>query len=87
MHETSIVRDLLSKVELLGAQQNATRVLGMKLRLGALTQISPGHIREHFEQAAKGPIAENAHLELCLGADPGDPQALDVVLESLEIDA
>lgn len=86
MHETSLVRDLIRKVELLAAQQNAARVVGMKLRLGALTQMSPGHFREHFEQAARGTLAENARLDLLLGEDPGDPQAQDVVLESLEID-
>jgi hydrogenase nickel incorporation protein HypA/HybF len=56
------------------------------MRLGALSHISPEHLREHFLREAHGTIAEGAQLTIEVGHDPGDPRAQDVVLDSLAVE-
>ena len=85
MHEASLMKDLLHKIETIAAQQGASRVAAVIVRLGALSHISAGHFREHFEKASHGTMAENAHLEILAMTDISDPQAQDIVLESVEI--
>jgi hydrogenase nickel incorporation protein HypA/HybF len=50
----------MRKIDAIAREQGARRVVGVKVRLGALSHISPAHRREHFEAAATGTIAEAA---------------------------
>ena len=63
MHEFSLINDLMWKIDAIAREQGARRVVGVKVRLGALSHISPDHFREHFEAAATGTIAEAARLD------------------------
>ena len=63
MHEFSLITDLMRKIDVIAREQGARRVVGVKIRLGALSHISPAHFREHFEAAATGTIAEAARLD------------------------
>lgn len=86
MHETGIVRDVVRRAEAIALANGAHRVSLVRVRLGALTQISPDHFREHFIADAAGTLCAGAALEIATGHDPQDPQALDVVLESVDLE-
>jgi hydrogenase nickel incorporation protein HypA/HybF len=86
MHETGIVLDLLRKVEQAGRDAGATKVARIGIWLGALSQFSPHHFSEHFNDEARGTIAEGAELGIEASADIGDPNAQSVMIRSLELD-
>ncbi|MCB1748034.1 MAG: hydrogenase maturation nickel metallochaperone HypA [Gammaproteobacteria bacterium] len=84
MHEASLMRALMRGLLDAAAQNQATRVTAVTVRLGALSHMSPGHFREHFEQAAAGTIAAGARIETIAESDIASPTAADVVLEAFE---
>jgi hydrogenase nickel incorporation protein HypA/HybF len=86
MHEMSLIHDLMRKIKTIASDQNAARVAGVKVRIGALAHISADHFREHFEEEAKGTIAEGARLEVEMLTDENDPQAQDIILDSVEVE-
>jgi hydrogenase nickel incorporation protein HypA/HybF len=85
MHERSLLTDLLRKIESVARENDVARVLKVKVKLGALSHICPGHFREHFEAASPGTVAEGAALELEVLDDIRDPHAQDVLLDSVEL--
>lgn len=86
MHEMTLLRDLLRKIDDIAAREDAERVVGVKVRIGALAHISGEHFREHFEQATKGHVAEDARLEVVELTDESDPLAQEIVLESIQVE-
>jgi len=86
MHEMSLIHDLMRKIETISRDQNAAKVVGVKVRLGALAHISADHFREHFEEESKGTIADGARLQVELLTDEKDPQAQDIMLDSVEVE-
>lgn len=80
------MRDLMRKVMAVAAGQNASRVTGIRVRLGALSHMTPGHFQEHFDEAARGTVAEGARIETLEDNDIRSPAAADVVLESIEVE-
>lgn len=85
MHELSLLKDLLGKVATLAARNSAERVIGVKVKLGALAHISADHFREHFVRAAVGTPVEGVKLEIEELTDPTDPHAQDLILDSIEV--
>jgi len=85
MHEFSLMADLFRKIEDLAREQKAERIVGVNVRLGALSHISPDHFREHFVQGAKGTRMEGANLDIRTSIDALDPRAQDILLESIEV--
>lgn len=67
--------------------EGGARVVRVRVWLGALSYFTPAHFREHFGDAARSTLAEGAAVEATLDADPADPRAQGVVLESVEIEA
>ncbi len=86
MHEHSLLNDLVKKITALASEQEAKRVLAVKVKLGALSHISPEHFRYHFDQAVKDTLIENAELEVEQLEDQSDPYAQDIILDSIEIE-
>lgn len=86
MHETGIIRALIREVERAAAQNHSSKVLGIRVRIGALSSFSDSHLLEHFQYQAKSTIAEHARLVIEHGTDPADPLAQDVALLSIEIE-
>ncbi|MEQ1910681.1 MAG: hydrogenase maturation nickel metallochaperone HypA [Vicinamibacterales bacterium] len=86
MHEASLMKNLMGKVEQLAREHGAGRVTRLEVKLGALSHFSPDHFREHFELAARGTVADGALLEIELLTDIADPRAQDVVLESADVE-
>lgn len=86
MHETGIVRDLVQRLEAVARENGATAVSGVDVWLGALSQFSAGHFREHFDEEVRGTVAEAAKLRISTSTDYGHPNALDVMIESVDLD-
>jgi hydrogenase nickel incorporation protein HypA/HybF len=86
MHEHSLMAGLLQTIERIGREQNARKILGVRIRLGSLSHISPDHLIEHFVQAAAGTMAEGARLDIVEIPDTTDPNAQEIILESVEIE-
>lgn len=86
MHETGIVRDLMRRLEQAAREASAERVSGVAVWLGALSHFSPRHFREHFEDAARGTIAEGAALAIEASDDPTHPNAQSVMLRHVDFE-
>jgi hydrogenase nickel incorporation protein HypA/HybF len=86
MHEFSLINDLLHKIDTIAREQQANRVVGVRVQLGALSHISSDHLREHFVEAAKGTIAGGANLEIVMLTDESDPRAQEILLESIDVE-
>jgi hydrogenase nickel incorporation protein HypA/HybF len=87
MHEFSLIHDLMRKVESVAREHGGRKIVGVKVRLGALAHISPGHFREHFVEASAGTLASGARLEIEQLKDEADPRAQDILLESVEVES
>jgi hydrogenase nickel incorporation protein HypA/HybF len=86
VHEASLIADLVRQITAIMRQQGTGRVVGVTVKLGALSHISLEHFREHFVHGARGTMAEGVRLTLEIGCDPSDPRAQDVVLDCLEVE-
>jgi hydrogenase nickel incorporation protein HypA/HybF len=86
MRETRIVRDLVRRLERVARDGSAERVSGVVVWLGALSQFSPAHFREHFDDEARGTIVEGAALKIEMSQDIGHPSAQDVMMQSVDLD-
>ena len=54
--------------------------------MGALSHFTPDHFEEHFEDAARGTLAEGAEVQAELSSDVTDPGAQGVRLETVEFE-
>ena len=86
MHETALVKNLIHKLQRVCAEEKAERVVEVSVWLGALCHMSPDHFTEHFLQEAAGTCAERARLQIKASDDINDPNAQDVLLQSLELE-
>ena len=86
MHETGIVRDLVRRMETAARDARAVRITGVAVWLGALSQFSPEHFREHFDDEARGTLAEGAALSIERSTDFAHPRAQDVMMQSLDLE-
>jgi len=86
MHEASLMRSLMRKIDSLAAAEGASRVTTVRVWLGALSHMSAAHFQEHFEQASKATVAEGASLEIEESTDIVDPDAQDLMLRSIEVE-
>jgi hydrogenase nickel incorporation protein HypA/HybF len=82
MHEHSLLRALMHQLEATAQAHGAARVKVVRLKLGPLAHIEPDHLREHFNAAAKGTLAEDARLEIAV-----TDELHELTLESLDIEA
>jgi hydrogenase nickel incorporation protein HypA/HybF len=84
-HELATMRDLVRAVERVAEANGATRVVRIRVRLGALSHFTPGHFLEHWQDASRGSLGEGAEVEARLSHDYADPNAQGVVLEEVEV--
>jgi len=78
--------DLMRKITGVSRDNNGSKVVGIQIKLGALAHISPEHFMEHFKDAAKGTVAEDARVDIEVGTETTDPHAQDIRLQSLELE-
>jgi len=86
MHERVLMDDLMREIDVRARAEGATRVTRVTVKLGALSHFTPGHFREHFEDASRGTLAEGAEIDAELLTDPTEPNAQGVVLESIDVE-
>ena len=86
MHERALMRDVMSRIADLARVEGAARVTRVDVRLGALSHFTPDHFREHFEDAARGTLAEGALVVATMAGDVTDAHASDVLVESVEVE-
>jgi hydrogenase nickel incorporation protein HypA/HybF len=87
MHERALMLDLVAELERVARAESARRVTRVDVRLGALSHFTPGHFREHFEDAARDTVAEGAEVHAEVDADVHGPRAAGVVLERVEVES
>jgi hydrogenase nickel incorporation protein HypA/HybF len=86
MHETSLIRDIVAKIESVAKEAGGGRVTSVSVKLGALCHCSPDHFREHWVEEAAGSVAEKAELVITELHDENDPLAQEIILESFEVE-
>lgn len=86
MHETGIVKDFTRRLDRIARDEGATRISAARVWLGALSQFSADHFREHFEEEARGTLAEGANLVIELSDDPMHPAAQQVLIQSVDLE-
>jgi hydrogenase nickel incorporation protein HypA/HybF len=82
VHERSLVKDLVRRVEQAAA---GARVTVVRVRLGKLCHLSPEHLRGHFAHVAAGSPVAGAELVIEMGTDVADPFAANMVVESIDV--
>jgi hydrogenase nickel incorporation protein HypA/HybF len=85
MHETGLIHGLVHRLEAAAREAGALRVTSVQVWLGALSQMSAEHFREHFDAGVQGTVAEGATLRLEVSTDNEDPRAQAVVLRSVDL--
>lgn len=86
MHEASLMKNLMKQVDAVAASENAQKVVGVSVWLGALSHMDEAHFGEHFRQASAGTRAEGARIDVTLSDDATHANAQDVLLESVEVE-
>lgn len=85
MHELSLVASLCARAEVAARAEGAERVTALSVRLGALSHLSPDHLRDHLARATVGGMLEGATVTVTVDTDPGSPTAQDIELLSVEV--
>ncbi|MCC5860884.1 MAG: hydrogenase maturation nickel metallochaperone HypA [Gammaproteobacteria bacterium] len=85
MHEAGLMRGLMARIQAEAQRAGATEVRRVRVWLGALSQMTPGHFAEHFHQVAPGTLAEHAALDCDCSEDPFHPDAAEVRLVSIDV--
>jgi hydrogenase nickel incorporation protein HypA/HybF len=86
MHESSLIPDLMEKINQVARDNGAQKVVAVELEVGAMAGISPDHLREHFDEAAVGTPAEGAELRITVAEDPLSENAFAIRLLAVEVD-
>lgn len=86
MHEMSLFKDILEKIEKISKENGGKKIIALEIKLGALSHLSKAHFIEHFELFSKGTAADGAELTISLDSDRESPSAQGIVLESVEIE-
>ena len=85
MHERALMEDLVGKVLAVAHAEGAASVTRIRVRLGALSHFTPEHFVEHWIDASRGTVAEDAEVDATLADDLDGEAAQGVVLESVEV--
>ncbi len=86
MHESSLIPDLMEKIEQVARENKARKVSAVEVVIGALAGISPDHLREHFVEAAAGTPAEGAEMRISVSEDELSEDAFAIRLQAVEVE-
>lgn len=86
MHDSALMASLLAQIDAAARRRGARRVVGVRLRLGPLAPFDEEHLREHWELAVAGGIADGAELQVIRSDDPSAPGAYTATLESIDVE-
>jgi len=85
VHEARLIADLVRKIEALAREHGANRVTKVRVRLGALSHMTPEHFRDHFALVTQGTVAEGAETEIEVNHDTTAPDAHSVRLLEITV--
>ncbi len=85
MQELSLVASLCANAEAAARAEGAKRVTGLSVRLGALSHLSPNHLRDHLARASVGSMLEGANVTVTIDTDLHSPTAQNIELLSVEV--
>ena len=80
------MNDFMAKILTVAQENRGQRVVSVDVWLGALSHMSATHFAEHYNQSAKGTIAEGALLNAEVSDDIDHPDAHRILLRSVEIE-
>jgi len=83
MHESRIVTDILSAIEKAAEANDVQRVESARIKIGALSHVTPEGFTGHFTLVAEGTVADGARLDISKSDDRDAPDALDIRLVSI----
>ena len=90
MHDSAMMQGLIRTAESAARDAGATAVAAIRIRIGALSGISPDHLQEHFDEAVAGTSLEGSELIVEHGPDGvdalDDPAAMGVLLTGLDVE-
>ena len=86
MHEASLMKNLMRRIDEIARAENAKRVTGVSVWIGALSHLSAAHFTEHFEESSAGTIAQGAELDVTVSDDTGDANAQEILVRSVTVD-
>lgn len=84
MNERSLISDTMSRVLELAERAGALKVTVVRVRLGALSQASPEHLQERWQQVTRGTVADGSRLEITQSDDPRGPNAHGIALGGVD---
>jgi hydrogenase nickel incorporation protein HypA/HybF len=87
MHEEAMLHDLVRKAGEVARREGATRVTRVRLWVGARSHFTGPELGDHWAHVAKGTVVSGAKVEIETSSDPNDPNAEQVILRSLDVDA
>ena len=87
MHEASLMKNLMKQIDEIARAEKAKAVTEVHVWLGALSHMSAAHFTEHFEESSAGTIAEGAELQVVVSDDIRDPNAQEILLQSISVDS
>ena len=85
MHERALMEDLVRKVLAVADAEDASSVSRIRVRLGAFSHFTPEHFVEHWVDASRGTLAEDAEVDAAMDGSLDGAAAQGVVLESVEV--
>ena len=85
MHESSVVPSLVNAALRAVERSGGGRATRVTISIGALCPLSWSHLEDHFLAAARGTCIEGAVVDVTAGGSLTSPEALGVVLRSVDI--
>jgi hydrogenase nickel incorporation protein HypA/HybF len=86
MHEASLMKTLMRRLDEIAAAEKAKRITGVAVWLGAMCHMSPTHFAEHFAESSAGTIAEGAKLDITLSDDTNDANAQEILVRNVTVE-
>ena len=84
MQTSGMIQGLVANVVATARREGASEVTHVRVRLGPVSELTPEQLAEHFEQLARGSLAESAILE-CETDDTLHPSPQGVRLVSIDV--
>ena len=85
MHESSLVRGLISQIETIVRDKGGGTVTSVSIRVGTLMVLSDEHLQATFATLTAGSPLEGARLNLSWARRIDTAEAQELLIESIEV--
>lgn len=87
MHEEAMLQDVIRKAEEVAQREGGTRVIRVRLWVGARSHLGGPELPARWAHAVEGTPLAGAEVEVEHSRDRDDPNAEHVILRSLDVDS